>query len=895
MESSLADTETMAATQLAQQEVADLSELLSSCLIFLDAEPDALAFAAASCEWQSFKKGEPIILENEANDSVYFIVRGKVEIVTYLSDDKRVQRLALLKEGSNFAEFSVLTKSARSGSAYAYTDCDVLRMPGAAFITLLRGFPGVAGNLVRNLARFNDKSLGHDEVIPYYNDQPIHLTPNIVEILPVNLWAKFGVIPTSLKSGLMSLLVKDPHNSTLFSHLSGGFSKLEFSVSIINEYQFNDVHQIAVESLKTGAPPAEKASAAALDPLSCLANSVLFGSFGPQEIQELLAYAQSLKLRAGEYLTKPGAAVDYYFLISKGSALVSRKIRGTTATAPVFSLEAGDGFGAAQVILNSASPCFVRAMDDMELIAIPKAVIEHLLSHPPFVIDFARVLAKSLQQLGHITGLKYLEKDDLVDLESVAELLPIVMIEEEHAIPLRLEDGEVTLGVVNPDSSGTLLRFGRYLLDYRIRLIGITEEQFQTWFRKMKAHLESATRPAPKLKPVAGDPKNEVLQWVEGILIAGLKSRASDIHFEPGPSGLTTRFRIDGVLREFGKKLPTELVPQAINRLKILSSMDIGDQHIAQDGHLEVQLGNVKIAARANALPVKHGEKIVLRLIRERNSVVPLDMIAPDRRIVNLLRTAADCRQGLFLVTGPTGSGKTTTLYSLLKAINHVGVNVISLEDPVEMEIGGINQVEINTKRGLDFASALRGILRQDPDVVMVGEIRDEVTSKTVFDAAVTGHLVLSTLHAGTSFDVVPRLKELGVSQAHIAEGLLGVVTQRLVRAVCKHCAEDCALTDKEREMFDRVESLVPPETVKRGAGCSKCGNSGYQGRLPLFEAWLTNRRISDAIRSGAGNVELQEIARETGFQSLYEFGLRMVQSGLTTPEELHRVLATVG
>lgn len=878
----------MGAPRLDDIQLQELTDFFQTCSIFDGADPTAFVYAAENSELLHFKQGDPIILENEVNDSVHFVVQGAVEIAAYLPEEKRVQRLILLKEGSQFGEFSVLTRSPRSGSAYAYSDCVVVRLPGPAFLAMVEAYPTVAINLLGNLARFSQSALSKDEFIPLYVDGSRVLTEQVLQILPQAMWKKFNVAPVSLKAGVLSVAVRDPHNTAFFMHFQTAFPKLEVSVSIVGEREFNSL----LENVTLApAQATSRATASEIDYVGCLKDSKLFGHLSTSVIEALLPRLKVVSVKAGDPVLQVGQVIENSFVVLRGSIQMSRPVRGSNAVAPALLLREGESFGDEQVLLDVVSPCSCRAMEETDLLVIPKDVLNELLDEAGFVFAFIRSLAQRLQKFGHVSGIHYVPTESKFDFNQVATVFSMTVIDEEKIVPLRLEDGELTIGFVNPESSSTLIRIDRYLADYRVRIAGITDDQFRNYRMALKAIVEAAKPPTA----TTVSEKVDVVKWVNSVLADGYRSGASDIHFEPTLTGFTVRFRIDGVLRESGRKLPSELIPQAVSRVKILSSMDIAITHVPQDGHLQTEAENLKVQARVSTLPVKQGEKIVLRLIREKNSVVPLEMIAPDRRIVRVLKSVTERRQGLFLVTGPTGSGKTSTLYSLLKLINQVGVNVISIEDPVEMELRGVNQVEINSKRGLEFADALKSVLRQDPDVVMVGEIRDAESARVVFDAAMTGCLVLSTLHSGTSFDAVHRLKDLGISPDQIAEGLVGVITQRLVRKVCKHCERDHALTDTEREMFALVPHLEVPQTLKRGDGCTSCGQTGYSGRLPVFETWANQRVIGDGIRACHSTAELEAAARANGFETLFEFGLRLIQSGSTTPEEIRRVLSGTG
>jgi type IV pilus assembly protein PilB len=686
----------------------------------------------------------------------------------------------------------------------------------------------------------------------------------------------------------LSVAVRDPHNQAFYSFIKTSFPKIEVSVSIIGERDFS---LLVDQTIATPGAAQIKEAHGAIDFVASLQKSQLFSIFTPEKIAELLPRLKHIAVKAGDPILLPKQPVEDCFVILRGTVQLSRAVRGSTAVARAMLLKEGASFGNEQALLEELNPCSCRAIDDTDLIAIPKDLINELLDDAAFVMAYTREVARHLQTLGHVSGVYYTSSEEQYDFNPVANVFTVSTIDEEKIVPLKLEDGELTIGFVNPESSSTLVRIDRYIADYRVRVAGITEEQFKLHRLAIKSLVEKRGATIT----TSGNDKVDVVKWVNSCLVEGFDTGASDVHFEPSLTGMTVRYRIDGVLRESGRRLPVELVSQVTSRLKILASMDIAVTHQPQDGHLETEVDKMKMQARVSTLPVLRGEKVVLRLIRERNSVAPLDMITPDRRIVNTLKSVGDLRQGLFLVTGPTGSGKTSTLYSLLKTINQVDANVISIEDPVELELRGVNQVEINTKRGVEFADVLRSVLRQDPDVVMVGEIRDAESARVVFDAATTGCLVLSTVHSGTALDTIHRLKDLGVSPAQISEGLVGVITQRLLRKVCPNCAVDHPISESEREMFAAVSGMDCPTTVRRGARCSACGHTGYMGRFPVFETWTKHRDLADAIRAGLPLSELEAIARSHGFETLFEFALRQVRNGLTTPEEIRRVLSGTG
>lgn len=888
----------MGEPKIAAEDLASIKEMLQICFLFQGVEDSALEFAAFNLELHTFSKGDPIILENEPNDQVYFIKQGSVEIVSYIPEDKRVQRLALLKTGMQFAEFSILTKSSRSGSAYAYEECELLCMKGSAFMEMLHRFPSAATRLLALLADLNQKSELYNEFIPFYKPNLINLNKEALALLPTASWKKFGAIPLALKANVLKVAMKDPNNAPFFSFIKNANPQIEIAVYLINETEFDETADYALQWMNSPQQHKPQTKLMPVIPIDTvegmLKSSDLFGTLPQNILDQIVPLVQPQQVLAGTPLLNPGMDVPAYYLIVSGEVQLFRSISKSNGIAASVTLGRGEGLGETQIVTQEAFAGFARVTEDAVIIPIQKEIFEQLMPTPYFSIPVAQAVAKKIQSVGQINGFKYFKHEDNLNLKSVMSILPLALMTEQKAVPIKLIDNEVTIGVLQHNSSGFLSAAARYLLDFRVKIMGISEEQFKVYFQHLKTLKEqSGSDATPTIKGKAQ--AMNIMQLVDHILLTGMNNRASDIHFEPSEHFLTIRYRVDGVLREASEKIPAEQMKEFIGRLKILSNMDISQNKLPQDGQLKANVQGVAVMARSSCLPLKYGEKIVLRLIRSKNSVTPLNMLAPDRRTIQLLQAVTHCKQGLFLVTGPTGSGKTTTLYSMLNAINNVNTNVITLEDPIEMEIPGFNQVEIDRKRGLEFGNSLRSVLRQDPDVVMVGEIRDEESAKIVFDAAITGHLVLSTLHTNSSLDVSARLQELGVPSATISAGLLGVLTQRLLRAICKKCISTRPSTDAEKEVFRHVLHMShPPEEVKFGQGCPACNHSGYFDRVPVVEVWRSTLPMRAALARGATIQEIFEVAKQDGFETLLEFGLKMVVSGLTTVEEVKRVLSQV-
>ena len=375
------------------------------------------------------------------------------------------------------------------------------------------------------------------------------------------------------------------------------------------------------------------------------------------------------------------------------------------------------------------------------------------------------------------------------------------------------------------------------------------------------------------------------------VMIQAIKDRASDIHIEPDAKALRIRLRIDGFLYEF-LTLPKQVHPSLTSRIKVLAEMDIAETRLPQDGNLNVKLDNRGFEIRVSTFPTIYGENVVLRILDQTSSLMKLEDLGFTENMLIRYKQLIKKPNGIILVTGPTGSGKTTTLYASLNMINSLEKNIITIEDPVEYRLALIRQTQVNLKAGITFAKGLRSILRQDPDVVMVGEIRDLETAEVTVQAALTGHMVVSTLHTNDAPEAITRLKDIGVEPYLISSSVIGVLAQRLIRNICPQCRvpyqTDQSMLAKLSEYFPELKE---PITLYKGKGCKNCKQSGYWGRTGIFELLIVDERIKQLISEKASPQIIRETARETtGMISLRDDGLKKVLKGITTLEEVDRV-----
>ena len=387
------------------------------------------------------------------------------------------------------------------------------------------------------------------------------------------------------------------------------------------------------------------------------------------------------------------------------------------------------------------------------------------------------------------------------------------------------------------------------------------------------------------------DSEAPIIRLVNHLFARALDLNASDIHFEPTENHLEVRCRVDGIMTRI-EKLPIKIQSAVASRLKLMAKLDIGEKRLPQDGRIDYRIGDRELDMRVSTLPGVLGESVVLRILDRSDLSIDLADLGMPAQVLRDYSRVITQPHGLILITGPTGSGKTTTLYGTLEKIHDEQHKIITVEDPVEYQLDGITQIQVNPRIGLDFASGLRSIVRQDPDILMIGEIRDHETAEIAIESALTGHLVFSTLHTNDAAGAVTRMQDMGVESYLISSSLLAIQAQRLVRRVCTDCAEEVAMTKDEASVLDVKLEDYP--VIKRGAGCERCGDTGYRGRVGLYELLLMSDEIRHLITNGADANVIRRQGIEEGMKTLREDALEKLRSGLTTPEEVVRVTRVV-
>ena len=499
---------------------------------------------------------------------------------------------------------------------------------------------------------------------------------------------------------------------------------------------------------------------------------------------------------------------------------------------------------------------------------------------------------------------------NLSDVKLTDEIINIIrrdIAKKYRAIPIFRDENTVTVAVSDPSDLDTIDSL-HHLLHADIQIKVASEEDIEAALGKYyggRSGKENAEINKTILEltqsevaiPTGGadapvDADAPIIKLVNQLIVEAFKMRASDIHLEPLAKKFRIRYRIDGVMTEM-KSPPKRLQPSIIARIKVQSNMSIAERRIPQDGRIQSQVGGKLIDLRVSCLPTNHGESIVMRILDKeglRLGLPELGFFTDDQQTFEKLIALPD---GILLVTGPTGSGKTTTLYSCLHFINRPDRKIITVEDPVEYQLAGINQVQVNETVGLSFSAALRSMLRQAPNIIMLGEIRDLETASIAINASLTGHLVFSTLHTNDAPSAVTRLIDIGVKPFLVASSTRALMAQRLVRKVCKNCATPYTPTESELRTLNIDSSAASGATFMRGKGCGNCSNTGYRGRFGVFEIFVIDDEARKLIYDRVPSSVLRTRAREMGMRTLREDGVRKVLAGMTSPEEVIR--ATVG
>jgi type IV pilus assembly protein PilB len=668
-----------------------------------------------------------------------------------------------------------------------------------------------------------------------------------------------------------------------------------------------------------------------------LKNVKLFAELSPESLGKLVNCLKPGDFPAGEVIVREGAPGVSMYIIKSGLVEVRKKDPTTGIDFLVAQLSEGAAVGEMSLLTGKPRSATVTTVHPTVVFTLSRADFRSLLTqHPEISLGLARIMSERLEEATKQVGIEYVNLFRGKFDPRVLALLPQSVCLLHRIIPVSYVNNALRLAMVNPSNLVAFDDVRRYIKGAVIEPQVCTEEDFRKFMdtvypdlmgvapdkrdadrrreedrEKRREDRRRATTSEFQMQSLE-DLQNEILSGMElqqeeedkttptdlatasedapvvrlanNILALAIKKGASDIHIEPQEGGVILRLRIDGVLyieNRLSKKIQLPLA----SRLKILAKLDIAERRLPQDGRISIKLEERAIDFRVSTVPAKFGEKIVMRILDKGGSLLPVDKIIVHAQTVEKVRWMISQPYGIIYVTGPTGSGKTTTLYSGLNHINSPEINISTAEDPIEYDLAGLCQVQTHKEIGLDFARILRAFLRQDPDVILVGETRDQETAKISVEAALTGHLVFTTLHTNDAPSTFTRLEEMGIEPFLMANSTIGIIAQRLARRICQNCKIQTDVDETTLSYFGYSKESAPP--FYRGEGCDQCNHTGKRGRVGIFEVLVMNDELKHAVARGARVDEIRSIAMGNGMMTLKEYAMILMAEGLTTADEV--------
>jgi type IV pilus assembly protein PilB len=692
-------------------------------------------------------------------------------------------------------------------------------------------------------------------------------------------------------------------------------------------------------SATTAAPPAGTDSGDA-SKQHFLQRIQLFSLLSWAECDAVVKKLKRREIPPGNMIVREGQAGNSMFFITSGKVEVRKKDPNTGIEFLLSELGPGQCFGEMALLTEQPRSASVYALEATTVGILEQAEFQELLmAHPKIGVSLTKILATRLQEANK-GGVEYIQLGKLQFDERVLALLPEATLKQYKVIPVSFNNNRLTLAMVDPNNLLALDDVRRVIKGVMIEPVVCTEEDFKkfmsgTYAQMMaKAAKKQQQQQAAELQPMMvkaatttapGQPMDAeavlaqlqtagldnidtegeeaptetrasateltaaaedqpIVKLANAILGLSIQKSASDIHIEPREKEIHVRFRQDGLLN-LVQTLPKKVQMGLISRLKILAKLDISEKRLPQDGRISVKMLEKLIDFRVSSIPTKWGEKICMRLLDKSNTTLGLDKVIGHVPTLEKVREMIAQPYGIMFVTGPTGSGKTTTLYSALSELNDPDVNISTVEDPIEYDLTGANQVQVHKEIELDFARVLRAFLRQDPDIILVGETRDTETAKIAVEAALTGHMVFTTLHTNDAAGTFTRLHEMKIEPFLVSSSTIGVIAQRLARRLCKTCKEAYKPDPADKKYWDI--SADKDVTFYKAKGCSMCNNSGYKGRVGLYEVMRMSTNLKAMVAANRNSTEITDAAIKEGMLTLKAYGVQMMLDGHTSPEEV--------
>ena len=679
-----------------------------------------------------------------------------------------------------------------------------------------------------------------------------------------------------------------------------------------------------------------------------LRNVGLFADLPDESLAKLGTCLKTKDFPPAETIMREGAPGISMYIIKEGLVEIRKKDPVSGIDFLVAQLGEGAAVGEMSLLTGKPRSASVTTVEPTSVFTLTRADFRNLLTqYPEISLGLARILADRLDEANKQVGVEFVSLTKNINFDpKVVGLVPQNILIQHKVVPIAYGNNALTLAMVNPSNLVAFDDVRRYVKGIIIEPRVCTEDEFNKFMRaeypklmnleeevgeaqkekeadRRRRDLERKTKEQRETTAIAEahqsleDLEAEILGGIEvqeeeeekpsetelqsasgdapvvrlanNILALAIKEGASDIHIEPQEMGVRLRLRVDGVLR-VQNILSRKIMLPLTSRFKILSRLNIAERRLPQDGRISIKIDDRAIDFRVSTVPAKYGEKIVMRVLDKSAALLPLDKIVDHQEVMEKVRWMIHQPYGIIYVTGPTGSGKTTTLYSSLGEINSPGTNISTAEDPIEYDLEGVNQIQTHKHIGLDFARVLRAFLRQDPDVILVGETRDRETAGIAVEAALTGHLVFTTLHTNDAPGAFTRLQEMGVEPFLMSSSTIGIMAQRLARRICKNCKEESMPDEATAKFFGYDMNDLP--TFYKGKGCDQCGDNGYKGRVGVYEVMIMNDELRRLVSEGATSDEVRDCAIKHGMMTLQNYAEFLLKEGLTTVDAVMGVIA---
>ncbi len=652
------------------------------------------------------------------------------------------------------------------------------------------------------------------------------------------------------------------------------------------------------------------------EPTSVLDQVEILRPLPAQLKAQLEAHLTERTVRGGQVIFNEGDPGDAMYLIVSGEVSVFLTDRALGLSCELARLGPGQVFGEMAIITGSPRSATVKAMEEAKLKVLTRDILFKLVQAAPQVgLMIAAVLAKRTEDLNKTQWLEFGSLKGRTLDPSLVDLLPLALVRKHRIAPVARGQGTVTVATPDPSNRVGLEDVRELLVGEKVRVLAVPEPEFAAWLLQYFSGTAPSARAVPKTSLVsqaaqvnyisaaieredenrlsaAAANNQDVALLASTILLEGIDRGASDIHIEPDRKGITVRYRIDGNMVPRESIIPKSLLAPLVSRLKILGSLNITERRMPQDGRISLEVQGRGFDLRMATVPTRFGEKITLRILDSSSIKQSVSQLIGAEKVATVVKKLFSQPTGLVLVTGPTGSGKTTTLYAALRERMAQPISICTVEDPIEYDLPGVTQVQVNDAQGLGFSEVVRAFMRTNPDVIFVGEMRDTVTAKLACNAALTGHMVLSSLHTNDALSAITRLQSMGVENYVVASSLLGLINQRLVRRICPNCRTETVPPESVLSGLTTCGiPFDPGQKFYKGRGCEKCGGTGVKGRVGLYELLVVSQKVRDAIAQGADNVTLRHAAMDGSYVSLARYAGFTLGQGVVEPSELLKVV----